>query len=299
MPPFGDNIGESWELSPMDDRESIVDHGPFEGCKLSELASRYPTQLCGRISVERYGHRFPLLIKWLDTNADLSIQVHPDGALSSRRHNANGKTEMWYCVDAASDAYLYNGFNTPMTHERLISAIDQHAIVSLLGKFHPRKGDVFFLPAGRIHSLGPGNLMLEIQEASDITYRIYDYNRLDADGKPRQLHIEESLEALDLSVPENCVGHVDPRPGEEVFMQQCPLFTVTLINPVAPTRLDLSHRESFTILTAVDGDATLTDPEGNTTCLKQGHTALIPASMPDVSIVPGQGSCQIVTVYMS
>ena len=283
----------------MDNRESIVDEGSLEGCSLNEIASRYPMQLCGRISVERYGHRFPLLIKWLDTNDDLSIQVHPDGALAASRHNSNGKTEMWYCVDAAPDAYLYNGFNTSITPERLKTAIEQHEIISLLGKFHPRKGDVFYMPAGRIHSLGPGNLILEIQEASDITYRIYDYNRLDTDGNPRQLHIEESLEALDFTVHDNSRTHIDPTPGTEITMQQCQLFTATLINPVAPTVLDLSHRESFTILTAVDGNATLTDPDGNTTSLRQGHTALVPASMPEVSIVPDQGSCQIVTVYMS
>lgn len=299
LPPQGDHIGESWDMSPMPDRESTVDSGPLKGFTLGELIRLYGTELCGRIPVERYGLRFPLLLKWLDTNSDLSIQVHPDGALSARRHNANGKTEMWYCVESTPEAYLYNGFNTDITPEQFQGAVKEHTIASLLNRFHPRKGDVFFIPAGRVHSLGAGNLVLEIQEASDITYRIYDYNRLDTNGQPRQLHIEESIDALDFSAPESGIKHVEPHNGHETLLQHCPQFTATIINTASDMRLDLSTRESFTILASVEGNATLVDPAGNRTALPQGHSALVPASMPAVRIMPDTENCSIVTAYIS
>lgn len=282
----------------MKGRESIVDAGPFKGQSLNSLVHQYGAKLCGHVPTERYGHDFPLLIKWLDTNDDLSIQVHPDGALSARRHNAYGKTEMWYCVDTRQGAYLYNGFNRKITPDTFQKAVEENSIIDILGKYTPVKGDVFFIPAGRIHSLGPGNLILEIQEASDITYRIYDYNRVDSNGSPRQLHIEESLEAIDYTPATTCIEHVTPKSGHEVMMQHCPQFTATLLSPTSPTRMDLATRDSFTILIAVEGDLTLIDPDGNHTALRRGHTALVPASMPYVDIVTESDKCQIVTVYV-
>ena len=298
LPPQGESIGEAWDLSPMENRESIVASGPLKGYSINELTRLYGTGLCGKIPTERYGHRFPLLIKWIDSNADLSIQVHPDGALSAKRHNACGKTEMWYCVDTRPGAYLYNGFNREITQTDFKDAVAAGRVIDLLGKYNPVKGDVFFIPAGRVHSLGAGNLILEIQEASDITYRIYDYDRVDTTGQPRKLHIEESLDAIDYTASGSCIEHVSPVADSEVTMQECPQFTATLLNPVSPMHVDLSERDSFTIFIVVEGSASLIDPDGNSTPLMQGHTALVPASMPSVDIIPVSDNCRIVTVYV-
>ena len=213
MPPQGDHVGESWELSPMKGNESVVSEGPMKGRTLPELMISDGEEIMGKRLYANYGDKFPLLIKFIDSTDDLSIQVHPDDELAAKRHNSLGKTEMWFSVLPAEGAYLYAGFKKQITPEQFRAMVADNTIVDVLGKFYPKRGDMFFLPAGRVHSIGRGNFVLEIQEASDITYRIYDYDRRDAQGNPRQLHIEESVDSITYNDTEMTVDHFEPKAG--------------------------------------------------------------------------------------
>lgn len=298
IPSQGDHVGESWELSPMKGNESVVEDGPFKGATLPELMASHGEEIMGERLSAKYGSHFPLLVKFIDSTDDLSIQVHPDDELAGKRHNSLGKTEMWYSVNPAEGAYLYAGFKEKITPEEFRAKVADNTIVDVLGKYYPARGDVFFLPAGRVHSIGRGNFVLEIQEASDITYRIYDYDRRDAQGNPRQLHIEESVDAIDYDDTDMTVGHASPNGSEELILEKCPFFTTTLIDVTGEKRLDLAARDSFSIVIAAQGNATLVDNEGRKTTLPQGTTVLVPASMPYIDIVAEDGPCEIVTSYI-
>ena len=246
----------------------------------------------------QYGDNCPLLIKFIDSTDDLSIQVHPDDELAAKRHNSLGKTEMWFSVLPAEGAYLYAGFKKQITPEQFRAMVADNTIVDVLGKFYPKRGDMFFLPAGRVHSIGRGNFVLEIQEASDITYRIYDYDRRDAQGNPRQLHIEESVDSITYNDTEMNVDHFEPKAGEEIVMESCPFFTTTLMEIEGTTTLKLAERDSFSVVISTRGNAVLTAPDGSKTILNQGETVLVPASMESLDITASGDSCEIVTTYI-
>ena len=258
MPPQGDHVGESWELSPMKGNESVVSEGPMKGRTLPELMISDGEEIMGKRLYANYGDKFPLLIKFIDSTDDLSIQVHPDDELAAKRHNSLGKTEMWFSVLPAEGAYLYAGFKKQITPEQFRAMVADNTIVDVLGKFYPKRGDMFFLPAGRVHSIGRGNFVLEIQEASDITYRIYDYDRRDAQGNPRQLHIEESVDSITYNDTEMTVDHFEPKAGEEIVMESCPFFTTTLMEIEVTTTLKLTERDSLSLLISIRGNAILT-----------------------------------------
>lgn len=297
LPSQGDHVGESWELSPMAGNESVVDGGDFDGRTLPSLVEEFPDEILGAPVAARYGSKFPLLIKFIDSNDDLSIQVHPDDSLAAKRHNSLGKTEMWYSIDPAEGAYLYAGFKERITPEQFRASIADNTIVDYLKKFYTKAGDVFFLPAGRVHSIGRGNFVCEIQEASDITYRIYDYDRRDAAGNPRQLHVDESVDAVNYDDTDMEVRNVKPLPDRDVLLEMCPFFTVTLFDAGNKGRFDLAPGRSFTVFVCIGGAATLTDPDGRTTALRQGDTVLIPASIPWVDIAP-DGNVNIITAQI-
>lgn len=298
MPPQGDHVGESWELSPMKGNESVVSEGPMKGRTLPELMISDGEEIMGKRLYANYGDKFPLLIKFIDSTDDLSIQVHPDDELAAKRHNSLGKTEMWFSVLPAEGAYLYAGFKKQITPEQFRAMVADNTIVDVLGKFYPKRGDMFFLPAGRVHSIGRGNFVLEIQEASDITYRIYDYDRRDAQGNPRQLHIEESVDSITYNDTEMTVDHFEPKAGEEIVMESCPFFTTTLMEIEGTTTLKLAERDSFSVVISTRGNAVLTAPDGSKTILNQGETVLVPASMESVDITASGDSCEIVTTYI-
>ncbi len=298
MPPQGDHVGESWELSPMKGNESVVSEGPMKGRTLPELMISDGEEIMGKRLYAKYGDKFPLLIKFIDSTDDLSIQVHPDDELAAKRHNSLGKTEMWFSVLPAEGAYLYAGFKKQITPEQFRAMVADNTIVDVLGKFYPKRGDMFFLPAGRVHSIGRGNFVLEIQEASDITYRIYDYDRRDAQGNPRQLHIEESVDSITYNDTEMTVDHFEPKAGEEIVMESCPFFTTTLMEIEGTTSLKLAERDSFSVVISTRGNAVLTAPDGSKTILNQGETVLVPASMESVDITASGDSCEIVTTYI-
>lgn len=295
MPGQGDTIGESWELSPMPGHESVVAGGEFAGQTLNELCTRFGAELLGTDVTARFGDSFPLLIKFIDSTKDLSIQVHPDDALAAERHQSLGKTEMWYSVAPAPGAYLYAGFDRKMTPETFVDAIKGGTIVSTLNRYDVKSGDVFYLPAGRVHSIGQGNFVLEIQEASDVTYRIYDYDRRDAHGNPRQLHIDESVNAVNYSDAGQDCSNVTVKGGEEKTLVDCPYFTTCLTGVSGETALRLPTGKSFTIVISTRGDLEVAASDGSVTPLPQGHTVLIPASMAGAAL-RGEGEAVTVTV---
>lgn len=297
IPSEGNDVGESWEISPMPGRESVVAEGRFRGEKLTDLVERYGKDLMGERVQKRFGGKFPLLIKFIDSRGDLSIQVHPDDALSAKRHGKFGKTEMWYSICPEEGAYLYAGFKRAVTPEEFRKSIDDNTIVDLLSKYYTRPGDVFFLPAGCVHAIGRGNFVCEIQEASDVTYRIYDYNRKGADGKPRELHVAESLDATRFDAETQRLAAqrtVTAASGSEADLVHCPYFNTNLLNVDGKMILNLALRDSFTILIAIDGDCTL-ETDGNRTELPQGRSALVPASVDQIKI---EGCGRLISVYV-
>jgi len=295
IPSQGTDIGESWELSPMPGHESVVADGPFKGETLNSLVSRFPNEILGKKGNSRWHGQFPLLVKFIDSNDDLSIQVHPDDKLAGERHGCLGKTEMWYSLSPAPGAYLYAGFNREMDAETFRRMIAENTIVDALGKHYVEKGDLFYLPAGRVHAIGKGNLIVEIQEASDITYRIYDYDRRDTLGNPRQLHVDQSIDAVNYD--DNSVGkqNIIPAKGDMAPLVDCPYFTTEVMDIDAHATLDIASLDSFMILIAIAGNMNVTTPDGQSTPLPQGQTLLVPANIPSIHL---SGTGQILTVHL-
>lgn len=295
IPSQGDNIGESWELSPMPGHESVILDGPFKGETLNSIVARYPDEILGEKVNARWHGKFPLLIKFIDSNDDLSIQVHPDDQLAAKRHQGLGKTEMWYSVAPQPGAYLYAGFNRKMDETIFREMIADNTIVDALAKADVRKGDLFYLPAGRVHAIGRGNLIVEIQEASDITYRIYDYDRRDAQGNPRELHVDQSVEAVRYDDVVTEKTNVIPAKGETALLVDCEYFTADVRDIAEAVNIDLSAIDSFTVLINIGGNLTVTTADGSTYPLPQGHTLLVPACQPTIHL---KGTGQILTVHL-
>lgn len=289
LPSQGDHIGESWELSPMEGHESVVSQGTFKGATLPSLIANHGNEIMGERLMKKYDGKFPLLIKLIDSSDDLSVQVHPDDELAAKRHNSLGKTEMWYSIAPAEGAYLYAGFSKHIDASEFRRQVAENEIIPSLHKYFTHPGDIFFLPAGRVHSIGRGNFVLEIQEASDITYRIYDYDRRDAQGNPRQLHVEESVDAIDFDdtadLPaENELGVV----GELRPLAESSYFKTEIARVDGTMTIDLAARNSFTILVATAGELTVKNADGEIS-LRQGETALVAASTPSITI-EGKGT---------
>lgn len=296
IPDQGPTIGESWEISPMPGHESKAQTPGFEGQTLNQIVAERGEELMGRRLTEKYGGEFPMLVKIIDSNADLSIQVHPDDALARQRHGCLGKTEMWYSLLPTPDAYLYAGFNRRLSPAEYAERIASNTIVETLRRFNPKASDVFFLPAGRVHAIGQGNLVLEVQEASDITYRIYDYDRRDARGNPRELHVEQSLEAVNYDDTDAVADHVEPQNGCEKMVLQNSFFTITVLGVNPEMSLDLGTRDSFTVLFCTRGQVDITDPYGRSQSLRQGFSALVPAAIDRIEL---RGDADLVTAYIS
>ncbi len=225
------SIGESWELSGVAGHESIVAEGPCKGVSLPELIDRYGAELVGKSNYERFGNEFPLLVKFIDAREDLSIQVHPDDRLAWERHRMHGKTEMWYVVSETGGASLRIGFDRRVDAETYAAAVADHTICDLLRDHPIAAGDVFFLPAGRVHSIGAGAFIAEIQQTSDLTYRIYDYDRPGPDGKPRELHTELAKEAIDYTVPDDYRTHYERIRNKDTELVACPISPRTSATP--------------------------------------------------------------------
>ncbi len=289
------NCGEAWVLSGYGDDVSVVNNGFLAENQLDELIEVYMEDLVGEVVFEKYGNKFPLLIKILNSNDWLSIQVHPDDSLAASRHNDSGKTEMWYVADAEPGARLISGFNREMNADLYLSNLEQGTIKEIMNYEQVQKGDVFFIPSGRVHALGPGLLIFEIQQTSDLTYRIYDFDRVDDKGNPRQLHTDLALEALDFTRHENYRTEYDHEFNKTVPVVESTYFNTSLIHFGTPVVKDYSGLDSFVILQCAEGKCMVEYDEGVET-LQAGEVMLIPAVMERIRIVPLEES-KILEVY--
>lgn len=286
MTPTQEKIGESWELSHVDGDFSVVAYGADKGKTIDELIREYGESLLGAGVMKRFGTRFPLLIKFIDAWDDLSIQVHPDDALAEKRHHSFGKTEMWYVIKATPDAALYCGFSQPIDADEYVRRVEDNSIMEVLKRYNVTAGDVFFLPAGRVHAIGAGCFIAEIQQTSNITYRIYDYNRKGADGKGRELHTELAKDAIDYTFQNDYQTHYMPQPGAAVELVQCPYFTTRLLETETPMMRDYATLDSFVVYICMAGSVELRDDNGNELTVSQGQTVLFPATTQSVTLKP-------------
>lgn len=270
------NIGESWEISGVDGHESVVAEGDDKGLNLRQIIEKYKGDLVGNAVYAKYGDTFPLLVKIIDAKGDLSVQVHPDDTLAKARHNSYGKTEMWYIIDAEEGAPIYAGLSKQITPEEYEKLVADNAIMDVIARHDSHAGDLFFLPAGRIHAIGAGNLLAEIQQTSDITYRVYDFDRRDANGNPRELHTEQAKDAIDYTVYPEYKSEYDRNGKSATPLVKCQYFDVKREIIDGVSTIDASA-DSFMIIMCLDGEATITDNLGGVTHVKKGESILVPA----------------------
>lgn len=281
-----DTVGESWEISAVDGDVSIVANGVDAGKTLDELVARDGARLVGKHVSDYFGSVFPLLVKFIDAHDNLSIQVHPDDDLARRRHNTFGKTEMWYVIEAEKDAGLYSGFAQAITPEEYVQRVADNTIMDVLQFHSVKSGDVFYLPSGRIHAIGRGVFVAEIQQTSNITYRIYDYNRVGNDGKPRELHTENACEAIDYKMYDDLKTVYEPKKNDAVELVDCPYFTTLLLDLDVETARPVAIYDSFVVYVCMQGSAKIVADNGSYVELIQGETCLVPAEVSSVVITP-------------
>ena len=290
--PVQEGIGESWEISGMKGDASVVSNGSLKGKSLEELIVEYQGSLLGESIHKRFGNTFPLLIKLIDAQEALSIQVHPDDKLGKERHDSFGKTEMWYVIRATPGAYLYSGFQQSITPEEYVEKVNDNTFTDTLQRSEVKDGDVFFLPAGRDHAISAGCFMVEIQQASDLTYRIYDYNRKDASGNSRELHTDLAKNAIDYRVYDSYQTHYERSVNQPVKLVSSPFFTTCLLELDQPVTRDYTELDSFVVFICVGGSATLRDDKGYTVKARSGESLLIPANIKWIEIMP-DGHCTL------
>jgi mannose-6-phosphate isomerase len=306
-----DKIGESWEVSAVPGKESVVSNGSLKGLTLTDVIERYQDLLLGKSVLAKFEGKFPLLVKFIDASKDLSIQVHPDDQLARERHGCYGKTEMWYVMDVEPEGRLFCGFREPINKEEYLQRIENDTICEVLQEYAVNKGDVFFIPAGRIHAICAGTLVAEVQQSSDVTYRIYDYGRMGLDGKPRQLHTELAVDALDMTVSASVHSLYDRRLNWPVCVTECPYFTVKLLELNRNFHRKLFKYDSFVVYMCLYGECTIevlstqgyekgVEPETKQVTLTQGNSCLIPASVADVMLMPNDdlGIAKLLEVYI-
>lgn len=290
-----DNVGESWEISGVKGSETVVASGPRAGMTLNELVAAERESLVGRDNYQRYGNEFPLLVKFIDACRDLSIQVHPNDEVAHRLGHEHGKTEMWYCLHSEPGARLYCGLKRPITPEEYQELVAEGSITEALASYEVHEGDVFFIPAGRIHSIGTGCMVAEIQETSDVTYRIFDFNRRDKDGHLRELHTREAAQAIDYRVLPDYRTLYALEENEPQQVISCPFFTTAVYDLTEPMVLDYSELDSFVILIGVKGEGRVTASDCETMTLRAGETILLPATTDEVKI---EGTVRLLETYV-
>ena len=290
-----EHVGESWEVSGIKGCESVVAGGPDEGKGLNQLVHEQKGLLVGKENYERFGDEFPLLIKFIDAHQNLSIQVHPDDDTARRYGKGHGKTEMWYVLKSASGAQLYNGLRQHITPETYKQMVEDGTITNALAHYTVHEGDVFFIPAGRIHSIGAGAFVAEIQQTSDVTSRIYDFKRKDKNGNYRELHTEKAAEAIDYTVHENYRTYYEPMQDEGVQLIACPHFTTAVYDLNDPMTIDYSELDSFVVYIGLQGSCELTDDHGETISFREGESVLIPATTRTIKV---EGTIKFLETYV-
>lgn len=300
LPPSNEPIGESWEVSAVPSSTSIIANGQLAGRDIVSVINEHPSEILGRAVCEQYHGQLPLLVKFIDAQKDLSIQVHPNDAMAQREHGKMGKSEMWYILDAQPDSFLYAGFNKQITPEEYKAHIKNNTITEVLAKHTVKPGDVFYLPAGRVHAIGAGILLAEVQQSSDVTYRIYDYNRPGLDGKPRELHTELAAKALDFKVLDDYRTDYPDRVNRANLVIDSPYFTIRVTESTGPFHRNLLKYDSFVICMCMEGDCRIRVREtGDTIDLPHGNSTLIPAVMADYDIIPIGGKSKTLEAFIN
>ena len=281
-PTSSTEAGESWEISDVEGDTSVVSNGTMTGTSLKSLMELHTTDLLGHKNFQQFGTKFPLLIKFIDAKSDLSVQLHPNDALAKARHNSFGKTEMWYVVQADPDSNLIVGFNQPMTKELYLKHLEAKTLESILNFDTVEAGDTYFIEVGRIHAIGAGVLLAEIQQTSDVTYRVYDWDRVDSKGNHRELHNDIALEAFDFDMPDNYIVNYSRDAQTSTELVSCPYFTTNVLEVKTSLLVENNH-DSFMIYMCVEGSA-IVKIEGHQTEFSKGETVLIPAGIKSFSI---------------
>lgn len=293
--PAGKKIGESWEVSGVAKDVSVVANGFLKGNNLQELIEIYMGELVGDAVFAKYGDEFPVLVKLIDAREVLSIQVHPDDELAAARHNAYGKTEMWYVMDADPGAVLYVGFNRQVSEREYLDAEAGGTVAELLNKVEVKPGDAYFIPAGTVHAIGKGVLLAEIQETSDVTYRVFDWDRVDEKGRMRELHTELAREAIDFGSPQDYDVTRTPVKNMPVELKSCPWFTVNLIELDGRLPRNYMAQDSFVIYVCVEGGFSIERPGAEAEKVLKGESVLLPADIGEVALA---GKGRLLEVYM-
>lgn len=293
-----ENIGESWEISGVQGNVSVVSNGHLAGKTLNELIDRYRELFVGEAVYQRFGNEFPLLIKFIDAREDLSIQVHPNDEVARKQHQSNGKTEFWYIIDAQEDASLYSGFNKKVTPEEVRQHVENNTICSILNKESVQKNNAYFLPAGRVHSIGAGLFIAEIQQTSDATYRLWDFDRIDKNGNKRELHLDLALDAIDYRFYRQYKNAYKPCVGRPVKLQECSYFTTNLIEADTFIKFDYKRIDSFVIWICLEGSAIFASSKKHNQKIKQGETILFPACDLPTALIPETNNIRLLEVYV-
>lgn len=286
--------GESWEISGLEGNVSVITNGPHQGKGLNELIAEYAEKILGHRVIQRFGKKFPLLIKFIDAQEPLSVQVHPNDALAQKRHNCWGKSEMWYILSAAKNAALTLGFISPITRDDFLNHCQNKTLDSVLKKQKVNKGDVVNIPAGLLHAIGGGILLAEIQQASDVTYRVYDYDRIDAKkGKPRKLHQNEAVDAIDFSLGDPLIDY-ETSENSTVSLVESDYFSTHLIHVNGNYSCENASEDAFSVLIGVEGDVVLSYQQ-KTYSIGLGKTILLPAALGKYCL-KGSGKVLVTTV---
>jgi mannose-6-phosphate isomerase len=292
-PISSDTTGETWEISTVPESVSIVANGVYKDKSLLDLIDEFPNEILGNKVYKRFGNEFPLLFKFIDARDDLSIQVHPNDELAKKRHNSFGKTEMWYIVQADENSRLIVGFKHDSSSKEYLENLKNKTLVDILDEIPVTTGDVFFLETGTVHAIGAGILLAEIQQTSDITYRIYDFDRVDKDGKPRELHVDEALEAINYEESDAQKLYTKNQNQSNV-MVDCPYFTTNFL-PLDGKSNITKNGDSFTVYMCVDGEFEI-ESDTKRYSYKKGDTILIPAALSQFAL---HGKASILEIYIS
>ena len=281
-----EKTGESWEISGYGDDVSLVADGFLKGNSLDELIEIYMGDLVGDSVYEKFGTEFPVLLKYIHSKDYLSVQVHPADEYAAEHHGEHGKTEMWYVLDAEEGAHLISGVTKDISEDVFLEHMKKGKLSDILNSVDVKKGDVFFIPAGRIHAIGPGIVLAEIQQTSDMTYRIYDWDRTDKDGNSRELHLDHALKVMDYKKRDDIRTEYSSIANSTVNLADCPNFTTSLIEFEKPVDKDFNLIDSFVIYMCMEGDLLINYRGGKAVSLQKGESVLIPAELKEVSLLP-------------
>ena len=299
LEPSDEPVGESWEVSAVPSSTSVISNGEWKGRDLVSVIQEYPEEILGMSVSERYHGQLPLLVKFIDAQKDLSIQVHPNDEMAQREHGKMGKSEMWYIIRADEGAHLYAGFKQEITPSEYQQRVEDGTITEVLADHPVKAGDVFYLPAGRVHAICGGILLAEVQQSSDVTYRIYDYNRPGMDGKPRELHTALAAQALDYHVEENYRTEYSDVGDRAIQIIDSPYFDVRVMEVTTPFHRNLLKYDSFVITMCMEGSCRLkVRSTGDVVTLREGHSALVPACVADYDILPLTTSVRLLDAFI-